>query len=334
LTPERSADPSVSVVLCTFNGAAYVGEQIDSILAQTRPPDEIVIADDGSNDQTLEIATRHIARARPPKLPRVAVLEISKGLGVTGNFARALAAATADVVFLADQDDVWRRDKIERQLDGLARHPRAMLSVSNASLIGADGADMGTSLFDALHVGGRELAAIGGDQPTSTLVRRSVLLGMTFALRRPILESALPIPPSWPHDYWLSLMASSLGPISVTTDCLVGYRQHGTNVVGLVPHTFAFKLARVLHSERTAALYRSRFECLLGRLEETPDAIAEAVKAVEGKLRFEERRTRLHRNRARRSAQILAMTLAGSYSRYASNGPANGVRDAIAAGST
>src|SRR5207253_2932802 len=113
----------------------------------------------------------------------------------------------------------------------------------------------------------RELAAIGGDDPTSALVRRSVLLGMTFAIRREVLEFALPIPPLWPHDYWLSLVASSLGSISVTSDCLVGYRQHDSNVVGLVPHTFAFKLARALHSERSSALYCSRFERLRDRLE-------------------------------------------------------------------
>ena len=334
LRTESSVDSSVSVVLCTYNGARHIGQQIVSILEQSRPPDEIILADDGSSDHTLEIATQQVTQATLAKRPRVEVLETTHGLGVTGNFSRAIAAASADVVFLADQDDVWRRDKIQRQLGALSRQPRAMLSVSNAKLLTAAGDGMRADLFDALQVSSRDIAALGADHPTSVLVRRSVLLGMTFAIRRQVLESALPIPPLWPHDYWLSLMASSLGPISVESDCLVGYRQHDTNVVGLVPHTFVFKLARVLHSERTSALYRARFEALLDRLEKTPGASSAAVAAVEGKLRFEERRSSLHRNRARRSAQILAMAVAGSYSRYASNGPANGVGDALVAGRT
>ena len=138
-------DPSVSVVLCTFNGASYIGEQIDSILGQSHPPDEIVIADDGSSDETLEIASRQIARAASTTRPQLEILKVTDGLGAAGNFSRALAAASADVVFLADQDDVWRRDKIEWQMEALARHPRVLLSASNARLLDAAGDDVPTA---------------------------------------------------------------------------------------------------------------------------------------------------------------------------------------------
>jgi glycosyltransferase involved in cell wall biosynthesis len=327
-------NPSVSVVLCTFNGGSYVGEQIDSILGQSHPPDEIVIADDGSSDGTLERIMRQLEQRALPTPPHVKVLEATTTVGVTPNFSRAITAASADVVFLADQDDVWRPSKIAHQLAALSRQPHAMLSVSNARLIAATGADTGVDQFGALGVGRREVASMNSELATATLVRRSVLLGMTFAIRREVLDLALPIPTSWPHDYWLALVASSLGPIAVVPECLVSYRQHDANVVGLVPHTLRFKAARVFHSERTSDLYRARFDCLVERLLTTPDASAAAIAAIEGKLRFEETRSNLHPNRIRRSTQILAMTLAGAYRRYASNGSANALRDALAAGST
>ena len=324
-------DCTVSVVLCCFNGRAYIGDQIDSVLGQTRMPDEIILADDGSNDGTLDVAVERISRALASRPLRLTVLDHERRLGVTANFSRAIDAASGDVVFLADQDDVWRADKISTQLADLQCKPGSMLSVSNARLIGADGSDRHTDLFGAIRVSARDIESITGESPSAWLVRRSVFPGMTFALRRRVVECALPIPPLWPHDYWLSLIAASLGSITVSTEHLVDYRQHESNTVGLVPHTTAYRIGRV-RSERTAELYATRFSVLRERLSAIPNAEIGALAAVEGKSRFEARRAALHPNRVRRSLQISAMAMAGSYSRYASNGVANGVRDALSAG--
>jgi len=328
------AGPSVSVVLCTFNGRQYVARQLDSVLRQTHLPDEIVLADDGSSDQTLEIAAEQIASAALPQRPRLTVLDVADCLGVTRNFSRAIEASSSDIVFLSDQDDVWREDKIEQQLFDLEREPTALLSVSNARLIGSGGDALGMDLFSALRITARDLRSVTGGQPASWLVRRSVFPGMTFAMRRQLLKWALPIPTTWPHDYWLSLIAASLGPIKVSSECLVDYRQHPSNVVGVVSHTLPYRVRRVFRSEMTSELYRSRFASMLERLTAVPEADQAALAAVEGKLRFEERRASFHANRFRRSLQICALTTVGSYSRYASNGTANGVRDALSAGRT
>jgi glycosyltransferase involved in cell wall biosynthesis len=321
----------VSVVLCCFNGRAHIAEQIDSVLAQTRLPDEIVLADDGSSDRTLEVAVERISHASATRRPRLTVLDHERRLGVTGSFSRAIGAASGDVVFLADQDDVWRADKIATQLADLERTPGSMLSVSNARLIGADGSDRHTDLFRAIRVSARDIEAITGESASAWLVRRSVFPGMTFALRRQVVDCALPIPPLWPHDYWLSLIAASLGSIAVSSEHLVDYRQHESNAVGLVPHTMAYRIGRV-RAERTAELYATRFSTLRDRLSAIPHAHVGALAAVEGKSRFEARRAALHPNRLRRSLQISVLAVAGSYSRYASNGVANGVRDAMSAG--
>jgi glycosyltransferase involved in cell wall biosynthesis len=324
-------DCTVSVVLCCFNGPAHIGDQIDSVLAQTRMPDEIILADGGSNDRTLELAVERISQVSTPRRPRLRVLDHERRLGVTANFSRAIDAASSDVVFLADQDDVWRADKIATQLADLERKPRSMLSVSNARLIGAEGSDTHTDLFRAIRVSARDIEAITGESPAAWLVRRSVFPGMTFALRRQVVDSALPIPSLWPHDYWISLIAASLGSIAVSTEQLVDYRQHESNAVGLVPHTMAYRIGRV-RAERTAELYATRFSALRDRLSAIPNAHVGALAAVEGKSRFEARRAAFPQNRIRRGLQISAMAAAGSYSRYASNGVANGVRDALSVG--
>ena len=321
----------VSVVLCCFNGRAHIGDQIDSVLAQTRLPDEIILADDGSGDGTLEVAIARISHASAPRRPRLTVLDHERRRGVTANFSRAIGAASSDIVFLADQDDVWRADKIETQLADLERKPGSMLSVSNARLIGADGSDRHTDLFRSIRISARDIESITGERPSAWLVRRSVFLGMTFALRRQVVDCALPIPPLWPHDYWLSLVAAALGSITVSTEHLVDYRQHESNAVGLVPHTMAYRIGRV-RAERTAELYAIRFSALRDRLSAIPNANVGALAAVEGKSRFEARRATFQSNRFRRSLQISAMAVAGSYSRYASNGVANSLRDALSAG--
>jgi glycosyltransferase involved in cell wall biosynthesis len=321
----------VSVVLCCFNGRAHIGDQIDSVLAQTRLPDEIILADDGSGDGTLEVAIARISHASAPRRPRLTVLDHERRRGVTANFSRAIGAASSDIVFLADQDDVWRADKIETQLADLERKPGSMLSVSNARLIGADGSDRHADLFRSIRISARDIESITGERPSAWLVRRSVFPGMTFALRRQVVDCALPIPPLWPHDYWLSLVAAALGSITVSTEHLVDYRQHESNAVGLVPHTMAYRIGRV-RAERTAELYATRFSALRDRLSAIPNANVGALAAVEGKSRFEARRATFQSNRFRRSLQISAMAVAGSYSRYASNGVANSLRDALSAG--
>lgn len=104
-------NPSVSIVMCTYNGAKYLREQLDSILAQTRPADEIIVQDDGSVDDTL-----HILREYACRYPTLHVFSNEQEHGINANFFSALARATGDYIAISDQDDIWEPDKIERQL--------------------------------------------------------------------------------------------------------------------------------------------------------------------------------------------------------------------------
>src|SRR6185295_6827977 len=94
--------------MCTWNGAAYLRDQLESIAAQTRLPDELIMCDDASIDGTPAIARAFAARA-----PFPVRLEINEAtVGVRQNFTKAIAACTGDLIALSDQDDVWRPDKL------------------------------------------------------------------------------------------------------------------------------------------------------------------------------------------------------------------------------
>lgn len=109
--------PTVSVVMATYNGEKYLREQLDSILAQTYPIHELIIQDDCSTDYTPQICREYEA-----KYPCVHFYENDHNLGFNENFKSASMRATGDYVALSDQDDVWFNDKIEKQVAAIGDH--------------------------------------------------------------------------------------------------------------------------------------------------------------------------------------------------------------------
>ena len=100
----------ISVAMTTYNGARFVEKQLASLLAQTRPADEVIILDDRSTDGTPGIVTRFIKKNSPVSW-HFSVNE--KNLGYKENFYHAVGRTTGDLIFLCDQDDVWHSNKIE-----------------------------------------------------------------------------------------------------------------------------------------------------------------------------------------------------------------------------
>ena len=109
--------PTVSIILCTYNGARFIREQLDSIVAQTYPLLEVIIQDDGSTDDTVAICNEYAAR-----FPYIKVRRNEHNLGFNLNFKSAAMRAQGDFVAISDQDDVWMADKIEAN-QGIAWRP-------------------------------------------------------------------------------------------------------------------------------------------------------------------------------------------------------------------
>src|SRR6185437_17068937 len=113
---------STSIVLCTCNGARFLEAQWDSLLAEERPPDEIIVHDDVSSDDTWALLGGLSARAEERGI-RVRLIRNERNLGYVANFEAALRDASGDLLFLCDQDDAWHPEKLATHLSEFERRP-------------------------------------------------------------------------------------------------------------------------------------------------------------------------------------------------------------------
>lgn len=330
-----SARPlSSAVALCTYNGERFLRAQLDSILAGDRLPTEIVVSDDGSTDSTLQVAEAWAPLARDRGI-RVELIA-GTNVGVTANFARAIEATGSDIVVLSDQDDVWHPPRLKKALDAFAGDDTLLLHHANARLVGENGEALGLTLFDGLSVSEAELDGITRGDAFGVYLRRNLATGATVAFRRGLYDTAAPLPEGWLHDEWLAILAAATGRVAVTTETLIDYRQHGSNVVGVEEPTLAYKVRRMLETspERNAQL-AARSAVLAERLAAMPaDRVSAAVRdAARDKARFEGIRAQLPAARILRLPTVLRAARGSGYQRFASQGLLDIARDLLQSGS-
>jgi len=310
------SDVRVSVVVCTYNGEKYLRDQLQSIHSQTRQPDEVIISDDGSTDSTLEIIEDFASSSNVPQPPVWRVETRTKPLGVSGNFASALGEARGEFIALADQDDVWEPDRIEK---GLAHfHDGALLVHSDATLIDASGRPTGT-LMSALRLTRSERRHLLSGRALTALLRRNVVTGATTMIRSSLLEQALPIPEGWVHDEWLALVAAAQGGVVFQDEPLIRYRQHGNNEIG-ASKTDYDEATRRLREKRSEFFARKlrRNDGIVALLEENPSWLDSAAHAsLIAKVEFDRWRSTLASSRARRVVPVLRRWVTGHYGHYA-----------------
>jgi len=222
-----------SVALCTYNGAAYIQEQLDSILRQTVPVSEIIICDDNSQDGTVAIAEK-ILRERDLCYQ---ILVNDPPLGVAGNFLKALKHTTGEYVFTCDQDDIWHEDKVEIFRDGVRQSGKALF-FSDGALVDGDGKPLGSTLWEAYGVD-RELAS--GQALLPILIRRPMVTGAAMLVSRELIDQINGIPEQWLHDEWFAMAAAAKDDIAPVYAKTFDYRQHGRNVIGAKKYSFAEK---------------------------------------------------------------------------------------------
>lgn len=211
----KSNNLSVSVVMATYNGQRYLKEQIDSVLSELRPGDELIVVDDASTDGTAAILDSVVWST-------LRVVKNPNNIGVLQTFERGLTLASGDVIFLCDQDDVWMPGKRSSFVNAFLADERLLVVVSDAQLIDANGAMLAPSF----------MATRGGFKGgvISTILRNRYL-GCAMALRSEVLAAALPIPRFVPmHDMWLGAVASACGQVRYIELPLLRYRRHGSNV--------------------------------------------------------------------------------------------------------
>lgn len=204
----------ISVALCTYNGALYLSEQLDSLLGQDYPRLEIVAVDDASTDHTIDILQEYAA-----KDARIHVYRNSENLGFLTNFAKALQLCRGELIAPCDQDDVWLPSKLSRLYETLGD---GSMSYCDSELVDAGGKSLQRRVSDKLLLGDI-------DDPLA-LAFYNCVSGHAMLFRQTLVEAAMPIPPILFHDWWLAVVASSRGRIMYCSEALVLYRQHDAAV--------------------------------------------------------------------------------------------------------
>jgi glycosyltransferase involved in cell wall biosynthesis len=203
---------SISIALTTYNGEKYLQAQLDSFVAQTIQPSELIICDDGSTDNTLNILEVFKAQASFSVL----IYKNVENLGYAQNFSKALSLCSGDIVFLSDQDDVWHTNKIEAMLAMFEANPKVQLLIHDLAFCNAVLEPTGET----------KLMRFSGAKNRCN----DYVTGMATAVRRSFLRLCLPIPQSAiTHDVWLHNCAQSLGLKKVMTEVLAQYRRHEAN---------------------------------------------------------------------------------------------------------
>ncbi|TYL52502.1 glycosyltransferase family 2 protein [Agromyces mariniharenae] len=309
----------VSVALGTHNGARFLREQLESILAQSHPVDEIVLSDDASGDGTVELAEQVLAEHRPTDAatPALVVERNPVALGVTPNFEQALRAASGDLIALSDQDDVWHPDRVERAVAAFDARPGLDLVAAEARLVDESGAPLGSSLLETLGVDDATRTRLGTDAAFAELLKRNLLTGATMMVSRSLVERAAPFPASWVHDEWLAVVASVGGGIAVIAEPVIDYRQHGANQIGVSRLGAGGRLAR-LREPRTARNARllARARDLADRLPAIAGGDATVDAEVRAKLDHEHVRQGIPASRLRRLPSVWREWRSGAYGRY------------------
>jgi glycosyltransferase involved in cell wall biosynthesis len=221
--------PSIEILLATWNGAAFLVPQLDSILGQTLTDWRLAVRDDGSTDGTRDILARY-ARADG----RITVIDDGRGrLGAALGFGALLDQATADVVLFCDQDDVWTRDKLELSCAAL-RNLESRAGRSTPALVHTDLLVVDRELRpQAASLWRRQGLDPAHARRLPRLLVRNVVTGCTLAANRALYELARPVPAdAYLHDWWLALTAAAFGDVAHLEQTTVRYRQHGANVVG------------------------------------------------------------------------------------------------------
>lgn len=226
----------ISVALCTYNGAKYIEQQLRSILGQTMSVGEIIVSDDKSTDNTLDIVEK-IAKSYPDVMFRI--LRNKESLGVCGNFKQAMEACTGDIIFLSDQDDEWLPEKVSVTIDWFEQNPDKDVAFSNGYYMDDDGDSFTVqTMFQTVGIIPRSVRLFNKGFDLELFLQHNRATGAAMAMRRSCLEyvridvnattkNLLPL-----HDFQIALAAVSKHKLGIIEQPLIRYRVHSSQECG------------------------------------------------------------------------------------------------------
>jgi len=220
----------ISIAMCTYNGAEFLPAQWESILAQSRQPDEIVVCDDGSSDQTRSLLEKFESESSIP----VTIHFNQTNLGSVKNFEQAIRLCTGEIIALSDQDDVWRSDKLESIEEAFQKHPTAGLVFSDAEIVDENLEPLGRRMWTEVCFESYRQKLIARGRALEVLITGWTVTGATMAFRSDFVSLSLPIPDgiAMIHDGWIALTIAAVAEVVAIDEPLIKYRQHGRQQIG------------------------------------------------------------------------------------------------------
>ncbi|MDD6603195.1 MAG: glycosyltransferase [Eubacteriales bacterium] len=215
----------ISVAMAVYNGSKYIINQLESIRTQTRSVDEVIMTDDGSNDGTIELVEEYIKKHN---LENWKIIRNEKNLRFSKNFFKAVDYTHGDYVFLADQDDEWREDKVELMIAEFEKDSKLMALSSTCVIIDGEGNDI-SNLTNVPFPNMSDGKLV--DHSYKELAFNSIIRGCTVCIRREVVEQNhnVEVGLYLGHDWFYNTVASILGKNKTLNVPVFRYRVHGEN---------------------------------------------------------------------------------------------------------
>ncbi|WP_158542192.1 glycosyltransferase [Pedobacter chinensis] len=223
--------PLVSIVMCSYNGAKYIDEQMDSLVNQTYQNLEIIVVDDKSTDHTIAKIEEWMK-----KDSRISLYKNEENLGYNRNFEKAISLAKGAYISLSDQDDIWCENKIEHLLSLFDQEDVVLVHARSVEFVD------GKCLYPKVKL----LRMFHGNDPKK-LFYDNQIGGHRIMFKHKLVDRIIPIPPNMFYDWWIGVVATCNGSINSSESFLVKYRIHDANSHINVPK--AVKAAHIDHIE-------------------------------------------------------------------------------------
>lgn len=305
-----------SVAIAAYRGEKYLEEQLASLFAQTRSPDEIVICDDSPDDATEKIV-KGVADSSPCD---ILYYHNEVQYGVTGNFSKAVSLCNGDIIFLCDQDDVWLPKKIELMLDVLDNTPQIGAVFCDSTVVDVNLELLGYSLWDMCGFKSSRQKKLMDGKALEVFLKRTSATGHDIAFRGEYKKLLLPFISHFTYDISICVLLACVTDWGMLNKELSLYRIHGNNVTDPGKHTIAKQLELSQTSIKNNKFKNDGdfFQAVLERLEQSDYSISlEKCNKLKRRIKHSFKRANLSSNIFYRSPVIINEALNRNYFSYA-----------------
>ncbi|MHB1657182.1 MAG: glycosyltransferase family 2 protein [Burkholderiales bacterium] len=246
----------ISVAMATYNGEKFLRQQLDSIFSQTCPAKEVIVTDDRSTDNTVKILEEY------SQIYPLRYIVNETNLGVVRNFEKAISLCKGKYIALADQDDVWRTDKLAIAFGKMkeieSSHPGIPVLVHSDLCVVDERLNV---ICESLWKGQKTYPELY-KSPEQVAIQ-NLVTGCTILMNRAALNVTVPFPAEvLMHDWWMAINIIKYGIVVSISEPLVFYRQHGGNQVGFKAASFFGNVNRLFDFGRTVRVYAAMWRML------------------------------------------------------------------------